>query len=443
MKVLFIIERPKVKSNYLTQLQPLGILYIASYLESKGIMTDVIDFNVSPGKKFDYREYDMIGYSMISANIENTLSSIKKVKSENKNAKIIIGGPLVSLIPEKLISINEIDALIEGEAEETVYNYLTKKDKKSVKGLWIKINNQPYYTGKPNSLDKLDFLPFPAFEKVPYTKYNVVLKKRWPVASIITSRGCPYRCIFCSHALGFKFRSRSPKNVIEEIKRDIKLGIKELWIADDNFTFDMNRAEKICDLMVKNKFDISFTLANGVRADRLNEKILLKLKKAGCWLLSISPETGSQKTLKMINKGFTFNDAVMTRQLCKKLDIKVMSNFIIGFPWEKEEDICQTINFAKKLDADISHFSRLLPMPETPLWKLINNHEYGLLDNGENFGGLKYTHPFLNDDTCLRLIQRAYRETMLRPVKILNLAKTLHIKDLITLGKYSLFTKSI
>src|SRR3989338_1637015 len=108
MRVLFVIEPPKQKFFYLTQLQPLGVLYIASFLESKGIKTEVLDFNVEKKKAFDPSQYDLIGYSVTSGNIENTLESVRRVKKNSPGAKIILGGPLVQLAPEKLIAIEEI-----------------------------------------------------------------------------------------------------------------------------------------------------------------------------------------------------------------------------------------------------------------------------------------------------------------------------------------------
>ncbi|MBT7392923.1 radical SAM protein [archaeon] len=251
MKILFVIESPRIKYHYLTKLQPLGVLYIASYLESKNIDVDVLDFNVEKRRKFNPNNYDLIGYSVTSGNIELTLDSIKWAKSLNPKIKILIGGPMVSLSPKELILNKDVDVCVEGEAENTVYKYLISSDKSKIKGLWLKKNGKPYYTGKSKPIGNLDILPFPAIEKVPFKDYHVVFKKTKNVIALITSRGCPYTCIFCHHSLGFKFRARSPENVVMEIERNIKnFGINEFWIADDNFTMDIDRVEKICDLII-------------------------------------------------------------------------------------------------------------------------------------------------------------------------------------------------
>jgi anaerobic magnesium-protoporphyrin IX monomethyl ester cyclase len=442
MRLLFVIERPKNKALFLTQLQPLGVLYIASYLESKGIQTEVLDLNVE-SRGIDASGYDFVGFSVNSANIENTMSSIKEVSVQNPKCKIILGGPLVRLMPEKLLHIDGVHCLIDGEAEMTTYEILSGHDLAGIRGIWFKKGDKSFFTGKREGMVDLDSLPFPALEKVPYRRYRVVLKKRSPVASIITSRGCPYDCVFCDHSLGFKYRARSPQNVIAEMKRDISLGIKELWIADDNFTMDMKRVDKLLDMMIKEKLDITFSMANGVRADRLDARTLSKLKKAGCWMLSISPETGNSESLKKINKGFSLDHAIRAARLCKKFGITVMSNYVVGFPWETEKEIEKTIAFARKLDADINHFSRILPFPGTPLWSMVDRKDFGVKDDGENFGGLRYEHPSVDDATFRRLIKKAYRDTMLDPKKILHLARTLNIRDFITFGLYSVRTGNL
>ena len=120
-----------------------------------------------------------------------------------------------------------------------------------------------------------------------------------------------------------------------------------------------------------------------------------------------------------------------------------MSNFILGFPWEDEKSIIQTINFAKKLDADINHFCRAIPFPGTPLWNSLKKINYSLEDKGLNFGGLKYEHPRISEKKFKYLLKKAYWETMMKPRKIIHLSKILNFKDFIDLGKYALVTGNL
>ncbi len=440
MKVLLVIETPKKPILYLQLLQPLGVLYIASFLESKGIETDVKDYCFEKRNHLEFKNYELIGYSMHSGNVVNTLASIEYARKCNPKAQIIVGGTHAKIIANKLIENPNIDCVIVDEAEDIFYNYLVANDKKTVKGMWVREKGKPYYTGKAESIENLDNVPFPAIDKVPYKKYNTVIKKRFPVCTMITSRGCPYNCIFCYHSLSYKYRARSPENVISEIKwLKYDLGVNEIWVADDNFSYDMERAEKICDLIIENKIDISLSFGNGLRADRLNERFLKKLKYAGCWFLTIAPEVGNENSLKRVRKDFTLDQVEKVVRVCKKIGIRTMSNFIIGFPWEGEKEIKDTITFAKKLDSDVLNINRLIPYPYTPIWKMVHRGEYGLNDEKANFEDTRFKHPTLTEKQIHNFIKEA-NHTFYTPKKLLNIAMMLNPLDVLQLVRYSLGT---
>jgi len=442
MNVLLVYETPVKKILYLNQLQPLGILYLASFLESKGIKTDVRDYYVHPRKPIDYSKYAYIGYSMNSSNVENTVKSVKKVKQLNPNIKVVIGGAGAKIIKKKIIKEKYVDCVIVDEGEDIFYNYITKKDKKKVKGIFLKINGKTIYTGKSKPIDDLDSLPFPAMEKVPFKKYKMVLSKKKPVCAINTSRGCPHSCIFCHHSLGHKYRARSPENVVKEIIWLKKKGINEIWISDDSFTEDMKRAEKICDLIIEKKINISISLQNGLRVDRLNEKLLRKLKKAGVWMMGIAPEVGTESSLKKIRKGFTLKQVEKTVKLCKRIGIATQSLFIIGFPWEGKKEIMNTINFSKKLDADILCLNRLHPYPGTELWNMINQDSLELIDEKRMFLGGRYKHSKLTEKQIQYYIKKMNRE-FYTPRKVLNIAKILGPIGAMKMAKHAIFSRAM
>ena len=443
MRVLLIVESPRKKGLYLTRSQPLGILYIASFLESKGIGVDVKDYTVEERNPLDYARYSHIGYSLNSANIENTLSSIALVKKQQPDIPIIIGGSHAVIVTEKLITNPNVNCVIVNEAEDILYNYITARDKTTIKGIWLRDKGVPFFTGHREPISNLDGLPFPAIDKVPYKKYRVVLRRKKAVCTILTSRGCPYNCIFCHHSLGFKYRARSPENVIQEIIwLKEHLGIKELWVVDDAFAFNEKRAERICDLIIEKGIKISISLANGVRADRLNETLLRKLKKAGCWFLTISPETGDEESLRKIGKGFSLKDVERVVGTCKELGIKTMANFVIGFPWEREKDIETTISFAKRLDPDLIQIQRLVPFPGTPVWEMVEKGAFSLVDENTSFNDKRFLHPYLSEEEIQEFIRRGNR-MFYTPRKLLNLAKFLHPADMISLARYALGSRSI
>ncbi len=442
-KVLLVYETPKNKSLYLNQLQPLGILYIASFLESKGIKTYVKDYYVEKRKPINYAKYDYIGFSMNSANVENTLSSIRKIKKQYRKARIIIGGAHAGIVAKKLITNKSVECLVVDEAEDILYKYIIAKDKRKVKGIWIRDKGKSLFTGKRKPVDNLDSLPFPAFDKIPYKKYKMMIKKKTPVCAINTSRGCPHGCIFCYHALGYKYRARSPDNVFKEMKWLHKdMGINEFWIADDDFTEDMIRVEKICDLIIKNKLNVSISVANGVVTSRLNEKLLKKMKKAGFWFLSISPEVGTESSLKKLRKDFTLKDVEKIVKICKKLGIRTMANFMMGFPWEGKQDLINTIKFMLKLDTDMLCLNRLVPYPGTPLWNMTKKGDFSLIDEKRSTNDKRFKHPVLNESEIKGFLKLAHRK-FYSPRRVIKIIRAFGIKAALKMMLYAFASKSM
>jgi radical SAM superfamily enzyme YgiQ (UPF0313 family) len=199
---------------------------------------------------------------------------------------------------------------------------------------------------------------------------------RKPWAMMITSRGCPYDCVFCSiHTLmGKQWRGRSPENVVDEIEQLINsYKIKQVDFFDDNMTLNKKRMEAICDLIVKRGLDIEWYTPNGVRADTLDENLLSKMKKSGCKRIRIAPESGVQRVVdQIIKKDLNLKDVEKAVILSKKLGIKVGCFFVIGLIGETKENIKETINYAYKLrqlGADRFYFSIAMPVYGTELYE--------------------------------------------------------------------------
>jgi len=306
------------------------------------------------------------------------------------------------------------------------------------------------YTGDRPWIDDLDSLPFPAFNKVNLKKYNNFPKKKRPLSSMITSRGCPYNCIFCSHSMGKKWRPRSAENVAKEIEWQIsEFGIKEILIYDDNFSLNRKRAEKICDLIIEQKFKIKIQFSNGLRADNLDLSLLKKIKKAGTWLMGLAPEVGNAEVMKKIKKGFDHKKVIEIRELCRQVGIITHGFFMIGFPFENKKTIKDTINFAKKIDCEIVEFNKVIPYAKTELYDLLikqNNLLADPITNVKSYHeGTIITHKIgkLKDSDIKELIRKAYREYYLRPRKLIDLLKTFSFADLLGLSLYAIRTRNI
>ena len=183
---------------------------------------------------------------------------------------------------------------------------------------------------------------------------------------MMTSRGCPYQCIFCDR-LGKKFRAASAEYVVKEISACLELGIDHIFFHDDTFTIDKKRVLDICRLLKENSLKIKFSLRS--RVNTIDEDIIKALKDAGCVRISFGVESGVQRILKRIKKGITLEQAESAFRLAKKYKIKTLADFMIGHPDETVEDIHETIRFTKRLKPDYVQFSVTTPYPATDLYR--------------------------------------------------------------------------
>ncbi len=440
-RVLLIYQSPIVKKFYLNFAPPLGVLSISSYLSSKGIENRVVDCFIENFGNSDIKDYDVLGFSVNISNVTNSLHCAAEIKRKFPQKQIVFGGPQCTEYPRYFIEKDFIDVAIIGEGEETFYEYLTKEESMEVKGLYFKDKKgQIVFTGDREHIDDLDTLPFPALDKIDIRRYNYIPKRALPTSSIVTSRGCPYNCTFCFHSLGYKWRARSAENVVDEIEWQVKtLKVKEICILDDNFSLDRMRVEKICDLIIKRRIKVNFQLSTGIRVDTLDKELLLKLKEAGVYLVSIAPESANIETKKRIKKNFDPNKMKELVNFCKKLRLRTFAFFIIGFPWEDGKEIDKTIKFAIELDTDFVKFTRFVLSPSIPIWheiygpKMINNIDFGI-EQSFFYGGSVFVQ---------KIMRSAYRKFYLRPQKILRLLKITRLDDLLSLAKYAFDTRNI
>jgi radical SAM superfamily enzyme YgiQ (UPF0313 family) len=250
--------------------------------------------------------------------------------------------------------------------------------------------------------------------------------------------------------MGRKWRSRSPENIVREIKYQVsEFGIKEICIYDDNFSLNKQRAEMICDLLIQDRVQVTLQFSNGLRVDSLDTSLLVKLKQAGTWLIGLAPETGNPEVMKIIKKGFDHSQVINIRKKCKKIGIKTFGFFMIGFPFEDKGNIEDTIRFAKELDCEIVEFNKVVPYAKTELFDMVVDGGYLLNDSPSEFRsyheGSITTHKVgdISQDEIKDLITKAYRQYYLRLPKMIDLIKTFSIKDLWGLTYYAIITRNI
>ena len=262
------------------------------------------------------------------------------------------------------------------EGEETFIEFIKALNNKTpfsgVEGLiWRDKDGNVIENKNRSLLQNLDNIPFPDYEAFKLEKYSYTVAKTLPV---ITSRGCPYGCNYCSVKLsmGRGFRARSPENVVRELEKWHNLGFNNFEFNDDCFSLDLERAKKICDLIIEKGLKITWQLYNGIRVDRISEELLQKMKKAGCVFISYGCESGNQQIINMIGKGIKLEQVKEAVRITNKVGIKNSVNFIIGHPGETYKTAVETLDFARVLPTNFVNMYNLVPYPGTALYDWIN-----------------------------------------------------------------------
>jgi radical SAM superfamily enzyme YgiQ (UPF0313 family) len=311
------------------------------------------------------------------------------VKSIDKDIITVLSGLHPSARPVDSLMQPNTDFVVIGEAEYTMLELVgvleqrTTEGLKKVRGIGYIKNGETVITPPRPAIQDLDSLPFPARHLLPMEEYFAAVKEvpprgeiRKPWTMMITSRGCPYNCVFCSvHVvMGRKWRGRSPENVVDEIEQVVHTyHVKQIDFLDDNMTLNKKRMENICDLIAKRGLDIEWYTPNGIRADGLDENLLTKMKASGCKKIRIAPESGVQRVVdQIIKKNLDLKKVENAVILSRKVGIKVGCFFILGLIGETKEDIKATIKYAYKLrqlGADSFYFSYATPLYGTELYE--------------------------------------------------------------------------
>jgi radical SAM superfamily enzyme YgiQ (UPF0313 family) len=357
---------------------PLGILYIASYMEkSTKHKVEILD---AQAEKIGYPEMekiiqsknpDIVGITAMTMTMVDVLNTANIVKEIDDAIRVVLGGPHVNLFPDETIRLKNVDYLVLGEGEAIFADLINAIDEKTelgkIIGLVFEDNGEIINTGQRPLISNLDELPFPARHLVPYKKYTSLLSKGGVVTTVFTSRGCPFKCSFCDRPhLGKIFRARSSVNVVDELEACTKLGIYEFQIYDDTFTVNKRRVIDICNEIIRRKLNIGWDIR--ARVDTVNEEVIAHLKKAGCQGIHYGVEAGTDKILKILNKGITINQVKEVFNLTRKYRIPILAYFMIGSPKETLEDIYQTFKVMKDLNPDYVHLTILTPFPGTKIY---------------------------------------------------------------------------
>ncbi len=373
---------------------PLGLLYISRVLEKLGHEVVVKNYFY---KRWNASKHEIVkflkNYSPnifgLSCTTMNRTSCFKLAKICRKilpRTKIIMGGVHASSLYEQILENFPIDVIVVGEGEKTVAELIPalekKKSLKRIKGIAFKDKEKIIFTGHREAIKDLDELEFPRHKLCEYA----IRKNK--TATMMTSRGCPYGCIFCSTSAywGRKWRARSVKNVVDEMEYLIKTFpyIEKIFFEDDEFTIDNKRVIDICDEILKRGIKIKWECE--ARVDGLCEEMLIKMKRAGCTDLGLGIESGSQKILKTFKKGITPEQIKNAVRLVNKVGLGYYVFLMVGCPGETWGSVKETVRLLSKLkNLDVKSVGRLQIYPNTMVYQIakdqgIINDSYWLTD---------------------------------------------------------------
>jgi|GEM_PF-896489 len=375
MKILFINPPSPLGAP---ALPPLGLLYLASVAKADGNDVKIIDLDMDEPLFGDLEEIildyspDIVGLTGTTPQANNLIKIAKITKSISKTILVIAGGPHASALPERLLreSDGNIDIVVIGEGEITLSEIIKGYELKNIDGICY-FGNGNIIRNKPRMpLEDLDSIPFPDRGLLNINKYpGLYPVKETPSVHMIASRGCPFKCKFCSEKVVFgrKYRKRSPLNVLGEIKYLINTyGIKEIAFYDDIFTIDKKWVLEFCRYIKENRLKFSWKILS--RVNTVDKELLSNLKSAGCWLIYYGFESGSQKILDSIGKGTTVEQNINVARLTRQVGIKIYGFFMLGNPGETRETALETIKHAKKIKPDWFQFSITRPDPGSELY---------------------------------------------------------------------------
>lgn len=427
-----------VYEHLTTVLPPLGLAYIAATLEKNGVSVAILDANAyKMGEREIIRrirsiEPNIIGITTQTALMENIGSLSEMIKREAPNHLLVFGGPHATVRPDECIEKYNADAVVRGEGEYTFLEVCQKYNGEGhslngILGVCYEEDGRIIHNKHRAFITTLDELPFPAYHLLPMTKYKTLGTTRKPFAPVLTSRGCPGKCMYCTKSIfGNRFRARSAGNVLEELRELVdKYHIREFDILDDAFSVDIERAEKICDAMIREKIDIPWRLSNGIRVDFFTEKLAKKLKSAGCYQISFGVESGDDEVLKKIGKEVTTNQIRTAFKITQKLGIETTGFFMLGLPFDTVETMGKTIKFALELDPGFVQFTITTPLPGTKLWRWVESNCGTLSKDVYN------SLDFFGEQTCFetenftkkdveKLYRNAYHSFYYRPTYIIK-----------------------
>lgn len=406
-------------------LPPTDLMYMAAIAEQCGYEAIIRDYSLGGNLIDDLRKLspDYLVANISTPTFKTDMESVSRAKELLPNLITIVkGAPFLTYNTNVIYENPFIDYVIMGEPELTLKEILEGVPNENILGICYQENFQSVKNDERPFNENLDNLPFPARHLVDNSIYT--RPDNGKVQAVIkVSRGCPYHCFFClaTPVSGTKVRTRSAENIILEIKECVeKYNIRNFLFWSDIFNLDRAWTVDLCNKIIESGLNI--TWSSNTRANTMDEELAQIMYKAGCRLVSIGVESGSQEMLDKIGKKIVLDDVRKTVKILKKNKIKIYNYFVIGLPWETEKTVEETIKFAIELDSNFISFYTAVPLPGTRFFAYAMMN--GLIDGELNFENSYYipsvrTHQ-LSKERVFELHKLAVRKFYLRPNFILK-----------------------
>lgn len=376
----FLLVNPPREVPQRADFPPMGLAYIAAYLRSQGIDADVMDAAAFKWPRLEeairLRKPAIVGLPCWTMERGQTFKAADIVRRTLPNAKLTIGGHHASAFPKHMFAQAHADAVVIGEGEltalELVRAFLDGTDISGIRGIAYHDGHEVILNPGRELIADLDTLPFPCHDRFDLDEYLGLPEVDGKAASMMTSRGCPHKCIYCSGSKFWqrKWRPRSAENVLREmlwLYRD--LGVRNFMFFDDNFTVHKQRAIEICRGVIDNGMQINFVAESHV--SHINPELLDWMKKAGCYRIDFGVESGSPKILKTINKKQTAGQIEDVFAMVHAAGIKPRAYLMIGNPGENEDTIRETAALMEKIRPyDTQGAHPLVIMPNTRIYEM-------------------------------------------------------------------------
>jgi len=430
---------------------PLGPLYLAGYLRKYRDTKDeirVFDLSVQREEEVieNLKYSDIIGLSSTNRDGLYLSDIIRRIQDSNRDYALILGGPIVSSLREEVFSYFDVDFAVAYEGERTFLELLERFDGSAIpfhdiKGIVYR-DGEVVFTGRRESIEDLDEeIPFPAWDLILEGPLGEEYWKRKSFAffrvnkrymGLFTSRGCPYRCIYCHDIFAKRFRAHSAERVVSEIEYLHKnYDIKDFEFYDDTFNFDKERVRKICDLLIEKQLKINLYFPNGLRVDRLERDIVERLARAGTKVLCFAIETVSERLQKLLKRNLNFENLDEMIEVAVKNGIHAEGFFMLGHPTETREEMLATIDYAVRSPLHSAAFSITTPHKGTELFSMyVSEGNPQVL--GEGYYDNSSAISKLTPHQVKRLLAYTFIRFYLRPGRLFRIIRTFPLSFIIS-----------